>query len=79
MGRVLGVASGAGGFLTALATTGWLGGLVLIGIVLVVTIATCWIVDDAGRARRSALLIKTWRESGRAASKTSSARSSRRP
>jgi hypothetical protein len=65
VGRTLGTVSG-GGLLTALAATGWLGALVLVCATFVVAGAVCWIVGDDGRAKRSALLIKTWRGTRRA-------------
>ena len=40
---------------SVLAAAGWLG--VLVATVVVVAGVVCWIVGDAGRAERSALLI----------------------
>jgi hypothetical protein len=58
--RIVGTTAG-GGVLTALLAEGWAGITVTVAVVLVLTIAICWIVADADRPARLALLLTAWR------------------
>jgi hypothetical protein len=51
----------SGGVLTALLAAGWAGIAVTVAVVLVLTVAICWIVADADRPARLALLLTAWR------------------
>jgi hypothetical protein len=55
------VVGGTAGLTAALTAVSWRG-LVLVGLLVVVTIgAICWVVSDAGRTRRMATLIRAAR------------------
>jgi hypothetical protein len=62
--RVIGATISGGGFLSALAAAGWTGAVVLISVTALLVAAlcwvVCWVVNDAGRAQRLNLLLRTW-------------------
>jgi hypothetical protein len=58
--RIVGTTAG-GGVLTALLAEGWAGIAVAVAVVLVLTVAICWIVADADRPARLALLLTACR------------------
>lgn len=47
--------------LSAVASAGWVGAVVLSVAGASVVGAICWVVNDAGRARRLNELLRTWR------------------
>ena len=57
--RIMGTTA-SGGVLTALLAAGWTGIAVTVAVVLVLTVAICWIVADADRPARLALLLTAW-------------------
>jgi hypothetical protein len=58
--RLIGTATG-GGVLGTVLTAGWVGGMVLIGVVVVLVGAVCWVLADPDRSARVALLVTAWR------------------
>ncbi|WP_309116258.1 hypothetical protein [Saccharothrix sp.] len=52
---------GTGGAVAAALTAGWVGAALLIIAIVVPIIAICWILADADRPQRLALLVTTWR------------------
>jgi hypothetical protein len=61
--RAVATVSG-GGVIGVLAQAGWVGAVVLIGVVLVVVAAVCWVIADPDRPARLALLLMAWRAPG---------------
>lgn len=55
----------SGGLLAAALNAGWVGGVVLIAMALLVIAVFCWIVADADRAKRAALVLRAWRQTSR--------------
>lgn len=60
MRQALGATAGGGALVAALAT-GWVGIALIIAVISVPTLAVCWIVADADRPQRLALLLAAWR------------------
>jgi len=52
-----------GGMVAAALSTGWVGVALLIIAIIAPIIAICWILADAHRPQRLALLLTTWRHS----------------
>lgn len=61
MRRTLGATTVAGGVLTAALAMGWLGMIFVLAVILVPTLALCWVIADNSRPHRLALLLATWR------------------
>jgi hypothetical protein len=61
MRRVLGAISGSTGVLSALFAAGWTGVVLIITVVVILTAAVCWVIADAERPARLAMLLKAWR------------------
>ncbi|XVS67845.1 hypothetical protein ACQPYE_17910 [Actinosynnema sp. CA-299493] len=59
--KTIGVTGGTGGAVAAALAAGWVGAALLIIAIVVPTIAICWILADADRPQRLALLVTTWR------------------
>jgi hypothetical protein len=59
--HALGVAAGGGGLVSALLAGGWIGVVLMAVVVLALVVAVCWVVADADRPARLALLITSWR------------------
>jgi hypothetical protein len=59
-GRALASTAGGGALAAALAT-GWVGAVLLIALVLVPTLAVCWVIADPDRPHRLAVLLTAWR------------------
>ncbi|MGH2628457.1 MAG: hypothetical protein ACRDHY_17610 [Anaerolineales bacterium] len=63
MRRVLGTVGGSSGVLSAVFAAGWAGVVLILAVVLVLTGALCWILADAKRPARLAMLLRAWRTS----------------
>jgi hypothetical protein len=61
MRRVLGAVGGGTGVLSAIFAAGWTGVILILAVVVVLTGAVCWVVADAERPARLAMLLKAWR------------------
>ncbi|MGX6606089.1 hypothetical protein ACWKSP_28765 [Micromonosporaceae bacterium Da 78-11] len=59
--QVAGATAGSGGVISALLAGGWTGVVLLAAVVVVLVAATCWVIADADRPARLALLITAWR------------------
>jgi hypothetical protein len=60
MRRAIGTGVG-GGILSTLLAKGWVGVALAVGVVVVLTVAVCWVVADSERPQRLALLLSAWR------------------
>jgi hypothetical protein len=63
MRRVLGAIGGSTGVLSTIFATGWVGVILILAVVVVVTGALCWVIADAKRPARLAMLLRAWRTS----------------
>jgi hypothetical protein len=63
MRRVLGAIGGSTGVLSTLFAAGWAGVVLILAVVVVLTCAVCWVVADAKRPARLAMLLRAWRAS----------------
>lgn len=61
IGRVLGTTA-SGGAVAAALLAGWTGAVVLVCLVLIPTLAICWVLADPGRTKRLASLLTIWRQ-----------------
>lgn len=61
MVKTVSVTGGTSGAVVAALTAGWTGVAVLIIVIVVPIAAICWVVADADRPQRLALLLSTWR------------------
>ncbi len=61
MRRVLGAVGTSTGVLSTLYAAGWTGVVLILAVVVVLTAAVCWVVADAERPARLAMLLKAWR------------------
>ncbi len=61
MGRVLGVVGGSAGVLSTIFAAGWAGVILIMATVVFVTGALCWVVNDADRPARLAMLLRACR------------------
>ncbi|MGH3923343.1 MAG: hypothetical protein ACRDTT_10815 [Pseudonocardiaceae bacterium] len=46
---------------SAVLAMSWAGVVIAVGVVIVLTIAVCWVLADADRPKRLALLLTAWR------------------
>jgi drug/metabolite transporter (DMT)-like permease len=75
MRRVLGTVGGSAGVLSTIFAAGWTGMILILAVVVVVTGALCWVIADAKRPARLAMLLRAWRTSA----PPTAARGPRRP
>ena len=63
MRRILGPIGGSTGVLSTLFAAGWVGVVLILAVVVILTFAVCWVVADAKRPARLAMLLRAWRAS----------------
>ncbi|HZN75662.1 MAG TPA: hypothetical protein VFC00_28860 [Micromonosporaceae bacterium] len=63
MRRVLAAVGSSTGVLSAVFVAGWTGVVLILAVVLVLTGAMCWVLADAERPARLAMLLSAWRAS----------------
>lgn len=63
MRRVLGTVGGSTGVLSAVFAAGWASVVLILAVVVILTGALCWILADAKRPARLAMLLRAWRTS----------------
>ena len=61
MRRVLGTVGASTGVLSTVFAAGWTGVVLILAVVVVLTGAVCWVVADAERPDRLAMLLRAWR------------------
>lgn len=63
MPRALGTLGSSSGVLSAVFAAGWAGVVLILAVVVVLTAALCWVLADAQRPARLAMLLRAWRMS----------------
>jgi hypothetical protein len=61
MRRVLAAVGSSTGVLSTVFAAGWTGVVLILAVVVVLTGAVCWVVADAERPARLAMLLRAWR------------------
>jgi len=60
-GGFLGAVGASTGVLSTVFAAGWTGVVLILAVVVVLTGALCWVVADAERPSRLAMLLRAWR------------------
>jgi hypothetical protein len=63
MRRVIGAIGASTGVLSTLFAAGWTGVILILAVVVILTGAVCWVVADARRPARLAMLLRACRAS----------------
>jgi hypothetical protein len=63
MQRIVGAIGGSTGVLSTIFAAGWTGVVLILAVVVILTVAVCWVVADAERPARLAILLKACRAS----------------
>jgi hypothetical protein len=66
MGRVLRAVGGGAGLLSTIFAAGWTGVILILSVVMILTAAVCWVIADAKRPARLAMLLRAWRAGSQA-------------
>jgi len=61
--RVLGAIGGSTGALSTIFAAGWIGVILILAVIMILTGAVCWVIADAKRPARLATLLRAWRAS----------------
>lgn len=64
MRRVVGAIGGTTGVLSTIFAAGWIGVVLILAVVLIVTGAVCWVLADDKRPARLTMLLRAYRANG---------------